>query len=289
MIDITQLDIGKTVYSTIDIAVYFFIIILALVVIGAVIFFTILIKKFKHKVIIKDIHADTKVVTEDKARVITLQDGVTIWRCLKNKNIVFQEPPASVVEFTSKGNKCVTVYTAGGEVIGFARDTANVNPPPTELYRVLEKDIPLELKKIEDKKEREQKIQDWIQEERMRRRDQWIQEHNIIEAVQPFTPNQRMTYMSLMKTALERKKKALTEYIMPLAYVGSVTILIISGMIFWGDLAKPAIDVNNQRTTQLQIQKDTVETLQEIKQDIQVIRSDINSENKNAQERGVPN
>jgi len=43
-------------------------------------------------------------------------------------------------------------------------------------------------------------------------------------------------------------------------------------MIFWGDLAKPILQVEDIRNAQLTTQKETLEIIKEIKNDIQIIK-----------------
>jgi len=66
-------------------------------------------------------------------------------------------------------------------------------------------------------------------------------------------------------------KDILSQYIMPMGSLLIIGLIVVMGMIFWGDLNQPAIEARNIETQQMQIQKEIYQIMKEIKNDVQVI------------------
>lgn len=238
----TLTSVGDTAYNTI-------MLLLALSMIAGIVFYIYHITRFKHKFRIKEVVHDRKIIIDDKARDYTDKDGATYWKLLKRKDIIPMPPPESI-ELDNKGKKCVEAYRVEtGEYI-YLKDTGKVADPPPEILN------------IEDKETRLQAI------------TKWKKTHNVVEAFQPLTTNQRIILINQIKKAHEKRSTKWQEYIIPVAGIGALVMIAVSLMIFYGDMGKPLIEMgkqlNNFRETDLQI----ISIIQEMKQDIQVIRSE---------------
>jgi uncharacterized protein YpmB len=78
------------------------------------------------------------------------------------------------------------------------------------------------------------------------------------------------------RKAEERRKKGFGEmlpFIINIALILIIVIILVLMFAFWKDLTKPAIEIEQLTLQQLTVQKETLEIVREIKQDIQVIEA----------------
>ena len=75
-----------------------------------------------------------------------------------------------------------------------------------------------------------------------------------------------------LRKAHSHKKKSLSELVMTLAPLASLTILVICLMVFWGEIAKPAIQAQEIQNSYAEIQKETLQIIKDIKTDTQTIK-----------------
>ncbi len=223
------------------------IIALVLAIVGGLLFYIFSMSKFKHKFRIKEVINGRKIVRDDRARDYKTKDGVIYWRLLKRKENI-PVPPPEAIELDSKGRKCVEAYRLEtGEYI-FIKDVSEV--------------IPRKIIEIENEKKREEEIK------------KWAKDKTVIEAFQPLTTKQRLIMINQIKKAQERRTMKWQDYILPVVGIGAVVILVVALMIFYGDMAKPLLEMGDKLNAHAQIQKNQLEIIQEIKQDIQVIRDE---------------
>ena len=229
--------------------------VLLLVVAGGVIYYIMFIKQFKHKFRIKEVINGRKVIFDDKAREFKNSEGVTWWQLYKKK-IKMSMPPPEAIEIDNKGRKCVEAYrTEAGELI-YALDKAKIQ------------DVPKEVLQIKDIGEKEQALK------------KWREENNVIDAYQPYTTKQRLIMISEHKKALMKKTKKWQEYIMPIAGIAALTIIVVSLMIFYGDMGKPLLEMADKQNNYANIQKEQLLVIQEIKHDIQTLKDEEGQSNK---------
>lgn len=95
-----------------------------------------------------------------------------------------------------------------------------------------------------------------------------------VKPFQPMTTKQRHIFMHQLKKAHERRTKTWKDVVVPItAIVGLVTI-VVSLMIFYGDIAKPVLDMGQQQAAMQKEMTHTVEILQEIIQNKEIIRQE---------------
>ena len=91
----------------------------------------------------------------------------------------------------------------------------------------------------------------------------------------PLTSNQRMILMNNFQKANARKGFSWKENIPTVVSIGALLILVVSLMVFWGDIAAPALKgreiAKEERVIQLQI----VQLLQDIKTGQQTIKDEV--------------
>ena len=229
--------------------------------------FIYLILKYKHRVRIREIIKGRKVIFDYKARDKTV-DGVHYWRIAGEKQKerrLIPVPPTEAIEINSKGKKVIEAYRFPTNEVSYIKDTAQVEEPPEILYS--DDLLPDDIINIEDEKEREKEIQLF----RTEILAQWKKDNHIIEAFQPLTTVQRSTMVHQLVKAEQRKKNSLWDSIPQVVSIAAAVLLVVCLMIFWGDIAKPVLDGKEINRINMEIQRETVEILREVKQGIQVI------------------
>ena len=225
-------------------------IIFMLLVIFGILFFIFFVKQFKHTMILKKLTANgRKIFYFDKFREFMDADKVIWWQLLKLKRTI-PVGPAEVIEPNSKGKMVVEAYlTPTGDIIYSKDECKSLDPPDT-------------IMQIKDPKAREKKIQEWQEE------------HRIVSANQPYTTNHRLILINQHKKALARRTKKWQDYILPIAGIAAVTILVVCLMIFYGDIAKPVLDMGDRVNTNQNLYNEQLRIMQEMQQDIQIIRDE---------------
>lgn len=245
--------------------IVYIIIILALL--SVVIFFFVVVSKFKYNVTLRNLTKDRKVITKHKAKEVLL-GGQRMWRI--NRERVYEKkfipiPPPEAIEIDNKGRYCVDAYRfPTGEVV-YIEDKNKVQEPPYELMD----NIPKEIESIEDPIEKEQKLKKW----RKKVMDEWRTKNNVVTAYNAITTNQRGEIINQIRQAKEFdsgswwKQNGIT-----VVALGAIVMLVMGLMVFWGDIAQPALKGQDLQKQTVTIQNENLKLLQQIKNDIQHIK-----------------
>jgi len=202
---------------------------------------------YKNKFRIKEVVKGRYIIHDDKYKEWKDKDGIVWCRLLKRREITTLPPPEAI-ELDKKGNKVVEAYRlSSGEYI-YAKD---VSEP-----------IPLSIQNITDTATRDQTVKTWLKEH-----------GNVIAAYQPLTSNQRLIFLGQLEKAYARKTKQWQDYLLPMTSIAALLILVVCLMIFWGDIAKPIIEANQQQIALQTLQKEQLQLIKEIKYSIQQIGS----------------
>ncbi len=94
------------------------------------------------------------------------------------------------------------------------------------------------------------------------------------DAMQPLTTKSRVILVNEIAKAHMKRTKKWEDYIIPIAGISALVVIVISLMIFYGDMAKPLITMGGQLNAHAEIQTHQLEILREIKNDVQTIRED---------------
>lgn len=92
--------------------------------------------------------------------------------------------------------------------------------------------------------------------------------------LQPFTTKQRLILINNVRKAQERRGHSWKEYIPTIAGLGACVIIVLALMVFWGDIAKPVLEAKALDQTNLEIQRENLNIMKEIKQSIQKIEAE---------------
>lgn len=141
-------------------------------------------------------------------------------------------PPPDAIEVMYNGKKCVEAYRTDSEEIYYIKDDA--------LEGMYEKDA----------------------------------NGNMIisKTFKPLTTNSKQILIDGIRKANDRRSKKWQDHIMPITALGSLVIIAVSLMVFYGDMAKPLLEMGDKQASITAQQKETVQILQEIIQNKQVIK-----------------
>ena len=211
--------------------------------------------KYKMKVIMKDLTAGHPILREYRAKHFIDKDKTQWWKLagerIKERQLI-PVPPEDCVYSNHKGRMYLQCYRfVSGEIV-FAKDDWKYNEPP-QFELSVEQRIDIESEKdSEIKKIKFDKFKTDFY-------SLWKKKNNVILPFQPVTTNQRMGYFNNIKKAEERKKFDWKSQLIPIAAIGSITIILIALMLFWGDIAAPALQadqiVAKMQDQQLQMAK----------------------------------
>jgi len=216
---------------------------------------------FKHKVRVIELGKEN-LELDFKARDYN-KEGVLYWQLDKERSKELKNipiPPAGSINIAKRGKKSVTCFrTPTGEYIFLGRDNVNLNNIPN-----LNKGIPKEILELKDEEKKARLVKGYqeIQLKKWRLNNKGI----LLEGThQPFTSKQRMVIVNNFEKAKTRKGFSLREHIPMMVSMGALVILIVCLMIFWGDIAKPALDSRTLTKQIVDVQLETIEILREIK------------------------
>lgn len=96
---------------------------------------------------------------------------------------------------------------------------------------------------------------------------------------QPITSSQRVIQYHLYENKMKFKRKTWKDLIIPIVGLLALTIIVVSLLAFWGDLAKPVLEMGDKLGAITQTQGDITESLKEIIQKEQVLDGTENTPN----------
>lgn len=173
-------------------------------------------------------------------------DGNLVWK-LVHKGYELPVPPEDAVHLDMKGKKVVEAYLFGTGQFVYTADR-----PKTRI-------IPQDIFNITDKVRRSELMREWIAE------------HQVSYPLEPFTTNQRSILINQIHKAQTRKRFKWQDHIPTMVSVTAMVMIVFGLMIFWGDIAKPALESKEMSREIVGMMKQIQETNLQIKNDVQVI------------------
>jgi hypothetical protein len=246
---------------------------------GAVVMFYLYMEsKYKNKVMLKEIVNGRTIIKTYRARYYEDSDKSAWWRLGGERRAGYKLiplPPDEAIEITHKAKKFVQGYRfETGEVV-YIRD--DWSPRQIPVFNDIPDSIQKKVDSTLDYSEKKKLLDAWKKGEI----EKWKKDNKIITPYQPVTTNQRMGYFSNIKKAESRKTNDWKQMIVPLTAISGMVIIILGLMIFWGEIAQPALQAGEITKQNLQVQNEIVNTLKDIKLGIQSIGTGT-SNNKNA-------
>lgn len=247
-------------------------VIIGIAVIGIALGFT-WIASFKHTFVRRVVVNGRKKAEVRKFKEVTDKDGIVWYKVTGIKGYVPAAPPEAV-EITSRGKMLVEAYYLEGEYV-YLKDRGSVIPEEvTSLTEEEIDNIPKHILEIKDKQKRDEAADAWAQTLIQGKIRQWKTENTSINAYQPFTTKQRALLVSQLKSAQQWKKKNIWEHMTTIASLAALTILVVSMMIFYADMAQPLLDMGDKYNQNVRIQQETLLIIQGLKEDIQILKGE---------------
>lgn len=225
---------------------------------------------FKHKVRIIDL-GKQNIEFDFKARNYN-KGGVIYWQLDKERNKELKNipvPPAGAINIAKRGKKSVTCFrTPTGEYLFLGKSDVNLSKAPD-----LNKGMPQEILDLKDDTKRLELIRKFqaIALKKWKLMNKGILLHGMY---QPFTSKQRMVIVNNFEKAKTRRGFSLKEHIPMIVSIGALVILIVCLMIFWGDIAEPALKSKQLTKEIVDTQKETLVILREIRQGQQTVAAE---------------
>lgn len=215
------------------------------------------ISQYKHKFRIKEVINGRKIIKDDRAREFRdKHDKSWYWKLMKAKEKI-PIPPPEAIEVDRKGRKCVEAYKLSTGEFVYSKDIVQFKEPPEEILN------------IEDPNKRKVKLEEW----KKKYRDQ-----KIVDSSQLLSTNQRLILINQIRKSEARRKKKITEVLPTIAAIAALTILVVAMMIFYEDMGKPLLAMGDKITQWNDQQTEQLRIMQEMQQNIQSIREDMDQE-----------
>lgn len=202
----------------------------------------------------------------DICRPITDDDGHKWWRRWNEKQKDIRdlpEPPAGYTMITPKGAEKATFLLVDNQYFPI-KPEMNVKSIPADLFS----NMPDEIAKESDVDKKLMKEKKW-KEDRLK---QWKQSEGVEIGFHPFNSNQRALQVNSIRRAEQRKQTNWQSQIAFIATLGALVIIVIALLVFYGNIAKPVLDMKDKQIAEAKINQETMEIIRSIKNDIQEIR-----------------
>ena len=224
--------------------------------------------QFKIKFRIRELTDERVIIFDDLAKEYENKKKER-WLVLWKKKVNVQLPPSQVIDVDNKGKKVIEAYLLPGGSFVWCKDIGKHDNIPEEL---LDTKLPDKIVEIQDENERQTQI-DKFRAEQKTKLEEWLRTHKYIEAYKPVTTADRHFMVSQHQKALEEQSKEWKDYIIPLAYVASITIIIALIIVYNAELAKPLLEQADKQLARDQEMTKQLQILQDIKQDVQTIKA----------------
>lgn len=239
-------------------------------------------KKYRYKVIVKDVVGSNVIIKIFRARRWVDKAKSMFWKLAGEKDKekkLLPLPPDEVIIIDHKGKKWAQCFRFESGEIVWCKDNwkaMNIVPKfevPDELQLKIDAEPDFGKKKeLIDKFQRDAKRN-------------WMKDNNIVTPYQPVTTNQRLSYFYNIQKAESRKGFDWKEKIVPITAMAVLGIIILGLFIFWGEIAAPALKANEQAIMIARINNENLQILKEIKTGQQRIEDKIET----VQPSNVPN
>jgi len=222
--------------------------------------------RYKFIVVERQMINNRRIIRNDKARIY-LDKNKNKWLRLKKERDAERKfiplPPSAAIEVTIKGKKFVEFYRNDDGTILYIKDDGIIKPFPVDIISK----VPKKLLEIENSKARQESIEAW----KKKALANWKEKNKVTSTYQPLTTHHRALLIENYKQAHARRQRSWKENIPNIVAISALVLIIIALMVFWGDIAKPALDGQQLQKGTVQLQKETIELLKEIKQGIQTL------------------
>jgi len=222
---------------------------------------------------LREVLQGRKRINDFRVREVTDKDGVDWWRLGKEKNKLRRNitpPPEKAIEIDIKGRKCAEGYRLESGDIIWIEDNGKTD---VEIPESIFENVPEGITGIKDPSLMEAKLNKWKDS----CVEAWAKENNVILAFQPLTTKQRIIYLDNLKKAKERQGWDWKMQLIPIISIGVLFLFAIAVMVFWGELAQPALQANSQAIQIKELRVQELELIRDIQSDVQRIEQKIDA------------
>lgn len=251
--------------------IYTIIIIISIVFLALITVWIIIERAHKIRIRIRQVVQGTQKIIDRKAREVIDGDNVLWWRIAGEKKLLrnVQAPEERCINIDSKGRKHAEMYRleSGDHVWIHAEANTGIEMPIDFLN---DEKIPLDIMALSDAHTKELAIKEWKQ----RSVEKWQKEHGVVKSFQPITTKQRVIYLNNMRKAEQRKGMDWKMQLIPIVSIGAISLVLICLMVFWGDIAKPALEAGDKVVEMQRLQTEQIKIIKEIEAKVQSIPQD---------------
>ena len=90
---------------------------------------------------------------------------------------------------------------------------------------------------------------------------------------EPLTTSQRSILVGQIRKAEARKKQGWKDVLVPIVALGALVLLVVSLMVFWGDLAKPVLEMGEQQASMVNSMTSLVNRIDTVINDKQILET----------------
>ena len=247
---------------------------LALMFLGAVaviVMFLVLQKRYSKFVEIRKKVGGGSIKIDDKCREWTDEQGNKWWVRKDERDALMKlmaQPPSTAIITDKKGREHATAKLIDGHYI-WLEDKDNIASIPADLFKPLPDSIANE-KDITKKMRLER---DW----KSKRLNDWKESKGYEVCFHPLTSNQRAIYTNALRRAEERRAKGWQTQLPMIIGLGAVVIILIALLIFYGNIAKPVLEMGDKVIKFQDGQTEQLKIIQSISNDVQILKEEKNS------------
>jgi len=248
---------------------------------GVIGFWLYLEKKSPYTVRIKELVAGRKIIKKYKAGYYTDDSKVSWWKLNGEKDKVkrlIPVPPEDAIEISNKGKKMVDAYRFEDGTIVFIKDDWNAKTFNEEVYKNIPTEVQAKINEAKDAMAKKEILDVW----KARVFAEWKKDGKVVAPLEPITTKQRMLYLNNIRKAEERKGTDWKTQLIPITSIAAMALVIICLMVFWGDIASPALQANEQAVTMAKINQENLLILKEIRTGQQTISDKLTDLNNKA-------
>ena len=236
---------------------------------GALVLFIILMKSYNKRVTIQKKVSMGYIYQEDKCREFTDSENHKWWIRWKERDKLLRlmpQPPSDCCVPDNKGREHATCKLVDGNYT-WVRIKDDVGAIPQDIY----KDIPEKLKDITDiQKKTFEEVR--LKNEKL---EEWKKLNGYEVVFHPLTSNHRAIYVNAIRRAYERKQQGWQSQLPMIAGLGAVVLIFIALLVFYGNIAKPAMEMADKAVAFQNAQNEGLQIMKDIKTDVQVLKEDI--------------
>lgn len=223
------------------------------VLMGVVIMGFVMVSMFTHRLRIRDpIRKDTYItdlwVWEKKDK----DTGIIYWQW--GKKIKTPKPPIEAINVGKRGRKFAEAYQLSADELVWITDKGiKIIEKQVEVIGKDGKPLMIDGKPVTRK---EMQIVDLVPDEK----EEGKVIYKFVDTFKPYTAVQRETLIAQHKKADDIKRNKWTaDKIVTITAIGALVMMVVCLMIFWGDIAKPALQAQSVATKQMQINSDVAD------------------------------